>query len=105
MVFSPLLSFLDNFPTSTLDHPKDPIIIIILFCGHVKQTSYSVWPYMTQSLLNFHSTKANSVSKMPPVNPPTTISWLLGRTAAIQLYRGVPMWLMTSQESVVGLYM
>ena len=60
-----------------------------------------------------HSTVANSTDLVPilsttwvlfVVNPPTTISWLR-KTAAIHSLRGVPMWLMTSQKSVVGLYM
>ena len=48
--------------------------------------------------IELHSTEANSTDSVEPmpVNPPTTISWLLGRRAAIQLYRGVSMWLMTS---------
>ena len=56
-----------------------------------------------------YSIEASSTELVPetssPVYPPTTISWLLGRTAAIQLLREVPMWLMVSQASVDGLYM
>ena len=57
------------------------------------------------------STEANFtelvLSKSLLMYPPTTIrfSWLSGMTAAIQSLRSVPMWLvMTSQESVTGLY-
>lgn len=52
-----------------------------------------------------NSTKSVSVLKLLPVYPPTTINWLVGRTAAIHRHHGVHMWLMTSQESVAGLYM
>ena len=38
------------------------------------------------------------------VSPPTTISWLLGRTAVKQLYRPVVMWLIISHELVVESY-
>ena len=51
------------------------------------------------------STESVKLMKFLSVNPPTTISWLLGRTAAIHVDRGVAMWLMTAQESVVRLYM
>ena len=55
----------------------------------------------------FHSicTEANStesVLKMFLVNSPTTISWLSGRTAVIQLYRGVLMWLANDLPGVSG---
>ena len=43
-----------------------------------------------------NSIAANSVESVSvpyplPVLPPTTISWLLGRTAAIHCHRGIPM--------------
>ena len=59
---------------------------------------YSTIASSTESVLV--ATTVNNV----PVQPPTTISWLFGRTAAKHLYRGVAMWLMTSQEIVVKLY-
>ena len=56
-------------------------------------------------IYSIEASSTESIFISPLVYPPTTISWLLGRTAAIQSLRGVPMWLMTSQELVVGLYM
>ena len=41
----------------------------------------------------------------PAITPFTTMSSLWGRTATRHRYRGVVMWLMTSQELVVMLYM
>ena len=61
-------------------------------------------------IILWYSMVANSTELVPvsiprPVRPPTTISWLLGRRAATHRRRGVAMWLITSQESVVELYM
>ena len=66
---------------------------------------YGAWSINIMTL--FYSTEANSTKSeadiLSVVYPPTTISWLLGRRAATQSHCGVPMWLMTSQESVIWL--
>ena len=54
---------------------------------------------------NMYCTEANStesVLKMFLLNPPTTINWLSGRTAVIQLYRDVLMWLANDLTGVSG---
>ena len=59
-------------------------------------------PYQTMLAI---STESVPVQLLSCVSPPTTMSSSCGKTATKHQYREVVMWLMTSQELVVVLYM
>ena len=71
-----------------------------------KKTNVAIY-YLCQTILAIFTESLPSAANIQPpsVQPPTTMSSFWGRTATRDWWWGVAMWLMTSQELVVLLYM